>query len=195
MLGARLLGKQTATHSIPLTDSWLESQIALRDFLDAIHGKDIFPMLSTYARGSRLAALFRKYDCPMWLDLCRDRTRLAIARKNETHNVYDMFKLSAALDDPLGCSEAIPLAAGRFWRENSPDNLARDKADTEHNVIGGSTMDIGCLGQKEMREIPLRYLGALMRASSKRGDTGGKATGGNWKAVADEFYRVLTMCV
>lgn len=115
--------------SIDFTDEHLERAIPLKDFLDCIHGEDLFVIIKEYRRAKDLIGLLYKYDCPAWLAILRTSVRLASARMTGTHDAHDLFKLSAALFDPIGCSEALPAAAELTWANDCDTNAAGDKVE------------------------------------------------------------------
>jgi hypothetical protein len=191
-----MFGGKAAKHDgsrvIELTDETIEKSSTVRDFLDCVHGKELFDTIKSDDRAKRLIAILQKYDCPTWLTILRHTTGLASARMTDTLNPYVLFKISAALDDPLGCREVLPAAGRQVWIDECDDTRSEDQADMRKCVAGKSALDIASMNEEALEAIPLKYLGALARGFSKRGDTKGSATGGNWQAVADEFYRALT---
>lgn len=138
-----------------------------------------------------MIGLLYKYDCPAWLAIFRTSVRLASARMTGTHDAHDLFKLSAALSDPIGCSEALPAAAELTWADDCHTNAAGDKAKMDQNITDKSVLDVAGMCEDELTELPLAYIGALARGWTKRG----LSSKADWHAVAAEFYRALTGCV
>lgn len=56
-------------------------------------------------------------------------------------------------------------------------------------------MDISSFTESLLEDLPTKYILALVRGLAMRGDTSGQPGAGNWTAVADEFYRVVTRYV
>jgi hypothetical protein len=177
---------------IPVTDDKLESADALLNFLDCITGKEMWDLLADVAKARRVITLLFKYDCPTALMFMRWQVRLLAASDSKAHNPYKMWKLCLALDDPIGVRDLIPKAAQKVWRDEHHQLAERDAATASQAVLNTSALDPTGMSINTLSALPPKYLLAFLRGYAKRGDPGESITGGDWKAVAEEFYRVYT---
>lgn len=183
--------------TLNFTDSELESSKVLRDVLDCIHGVGIPFITTDYARGKALVSWLKKYDCPVAIDTCRSLIRTALLDPCADHS-DSLFRLCAQLDDPIGCRQAILIAGPEYWiaEREGPDGgfIGRNRADATlaDKVIHASCIDPSAMTREQLDDIPRKYLYALIRGLAVRGPPGGKGDEGDWEAVANEFYRVVT---
>ena len=177
---------------IPLTDDKLENADALLNFLDCITGKDISDLLTDIAKARRLITLLFKYDCPMAVTAMRWQVRLLATTDSKALNPFKLWKLCLALDDPIGVRDLIPSAAGLRWEAGQQFVTERDEATASQAVSDSNALDPTGMTIDTLSAMSPKYLVAFMRGYAKRGDTGESNTGGDWEAVAEEFYRVYT---
>lgn len=190
------VGSKTSI-TIPLTCPDLEKASGVEDLLDCFHGKDTMSVLCDYGRAKRLISLLDKYDCPMYIDMVKKYIHLALLSRKEGWFPTPTFRLCAQLDDPGSCKDAIIWGGSRTWNEATTSNAPPDTATVRHNLVGYNCLDIASTSESMLADIPIRYIAALARGLTKRGDRGtaGAKAGGDWKAVAEEFYRVATRSV
>ena len=120
---------------------------------------------------------------------------LALLSRKEGLSPSSTFRLCARLDDPGGCRDAIIWGGSYTWNETSNGNAPPDTATVRHNIVGHSCLDIASMSEPVLADIPIRYIAALARGLTKRGESGTTGFGDDWKAVAEEFYRVVTRSV
>lgn len=176
--------------AIPLIDDELENADALLNFLDCITGKDISDLLADMQEARRLITLLFKYDCPTILTAMRWQIRLLATSDLEAHNAFEMCKLCLALDDPIGVRDLIPEVGRSSMKAGGNTVAERDQATASQAVWNTSALDPTGMSIDTLSAMSPKYLVAFMRGYAKRGEPGKDGKGGDWAAVAEEFYRV-----
>lgn len=198
-----------------ILDERIETSEAVCDLLNMITNKPILEVtIPNQYRFVNIIKLAKIWECDAVLEHLRQRIRAALGETNTSPD--NLFMLGVMLDDPNGCRRAIIRAGPMSWaaqiiserpveRRRVPDAddtppqrrilqipIERPLPGGDTCIPGASVLDLTAMSELERAKLPVRYLTALLRASRKRGDYSLDGAKGNWKEVAEEFYRQIT---
>jgi hypothetical protein len=198
-----------------ILDEKIETSEAVCDLLNMITNKPILEVtVLNQNRFVNVIKLAKIWECDVVLENLRQRIRAALGEPNTSS--YNLFMLGVMLDDPHGCRRAIIRAGPMSWAAQIINErpIARRRAQESDDssplrapvqpvvdkplpkgdtcVPGASALDLTAMSESERSKLPAKYQTALLRALRKRGDYPLDGAKGNWKDVAEEFYRQIT---
>jgi len=172
-------------NKLVLTDKDLERSAIVSPMLDLLRGKTI-SMKSSGPSGYRLyrvVKLLQKYKCHAALTLVGVLIRNEAISGNSS--ALHLFEAAALLHDVTSCHALIRRA--QSWYNLSDRTAGLGRAD---NVLAlKSQMDPTSWNITTFESVPPRELRALLRAIA-RGRSAGPI---DWKVIADEYRRILTV--